>query len=62
MRPSSVEVFQRPDTVIVVYVFPLSAEITKKDGKLVFYAQIGRIVVDETFDLAGMDFQGKLEL
>ena len=62
VRPSSAEVFQRPDTVVVVYVFPFSAEITKKDGKIVFYAQIGRIIVNETFDLSEMDFQGKLEL
>ncbi|MBV8843505.1 MAG: hypothetical protein JO307_11910 [Bryobacterales bacterium] len=62
VRPSSAEVFLLPQGPVVVYVFPLSAEITKKDGKINFYAQIGRVVVDETFDLAEMEFQGKLEL
>jgi len=62
VRPVSVEVFQRESDVVVVYVFPLSAEITKKDGQVRFEAQIGRIVVGQTFDLSEMEFMGKLEL
>jgi hypothetical protein len=46
----------------VVYVFPFSAEIVRADGKVEFEAQIGRIVAAHTFDLAEMEFQGKLEL
>jgi hypothetical protein len=62
VRPLSVEVFQGEDGLIVVYVFPLSAEIVKKDRQLQFEAQIGRIVVTQLFDLSEMEFMGKLEL
>jgi hypothetical protein len=62
VKPLSVEVFQRSDGVAVVYLFPLSAEITRKDGRLEFEAHIGRIVVAQTFNLGEMEFQGKLEL
>jgi len=62
VRPVSVEVFQRDNGLVVVYLFPLSAEVTMKDGQLRFEAQIGRIVVDQTFDLSEMEFMGKLAL
>jgi hypothetical protein len=47
---------------VVLYTFPLSAEISAKDGQLRFEAQIGRIVLGESFDLSQMDFMGKLEI
>jgi len=62
VKPVSVEVFRRENGLVVVYLFPLSAEITKKDRQLQFEAQIGRIVVAQTFDLSEMEFMGKLEL
>jgi hypothetical protein len=62
VKPVYVEVFQRDREMVVVYQFPLSAEITEKDGQVQFEAQIGRIFVDQSFDLAQMKFQGKLEL
>lgn len=62
VRPVSVEVFLRENDVVVVYLFPLSAEIVKKDGLVRFEAQIGRIVVAQTFDLNEMELVGKLEL
>jgi hypothetical protein len=62
VRPISVEVFQRENDVVVVYLFPLSAEITKKDRQIQFEAQIGRIVVAQTFELSVMEFMGKLEI
>jgi hypothetical protein len=62
VRPVSVEVFQRENGLVVVYLFPLSAEITKKDRRIEFEAQIGRIVVAQSFDVEEMEFQGKLEL
>jgi len=61
-RPVRVEVFQRENGVVVVYLFPLSAEITRKDGRIRFEAQIGRIVFAQDFDLSEMEFGGKLEL
>jgi len=61
-RPARVEVFQLQDGLAAVYLFPLSAEITKKDGWVQFDAQIGRIYVNYTFDLRNMEYLGKLEL
>ena len=60
VKPSSVEVFQREDGLVVVYLFPLSAELTKKDGLIEFSARIGRLGVVQYFDAAEMQFQGKL--
>jgi hypothetical protein len=62
VRPITVEVFLRENGVVVVYLFPLSAEITKKDRRIQFEAQIGRIVVTRDFELSEMEFVGKLEL
>ena len=62
VKPVSVEVFQREDGLVVVYRFPSSAEISKRDGLLRFEAHIGRVGVDYSFDLGQMEFAGKLEL
>jgi hypothetical protein len=62
VRPIRVEAFQLADSVTVVYLFPWSAEIVKNDGQVRFEAQIGRIVVAQTFELSEMEFMGKLEL
>ncbi len=62
VRPVSAEVVQLESGVVVVYVFPLSAEISKNDGQVRFEAQIGRIVVAQIFELSEMEFMGKLEM
>jgi hypothetical protein len=62
VRPASVEVLQRDDGLVIVYVFPLSAEISKNDRRIEFDAQIGRVVIAQSFDLQEMQFEGKLEL
>jgi hypothetical protein len=62
VRPVSVEVFQGENGLVVVYLFPFSAEIVKNDRQVEFDAQIGRIVVAQIFDLSEMEFMGKLEL
>ncbi len=62
VKPASVEAFLRDDGWEVVYLFPLSAEITPRDRWVEFEARVGRIVVAQSFDLAGMKFLGKLEL
>lgn len=62
VRPTKVEVLQRQDGLVIVYLFPLSAEISKKDGLIFFNALIGRIVISQPFDTGEMEFQGKLEL
>jgi hypothetical protein len=60
--PSRVEVFELENGVVVAYLFPLSAEIGKKDDVVEFSALIGRLQVSQHFLLAAMQFQGKLEL
>jgi len=62
VKPVRVEVFQRQDGLVVVYLFPLSAEISMKDGQVRFEALIGRISVAHTYNLKEMQFLGKLEL
>jgi hypothetical protein len=62
VKPSSAEVFQLEDSIVVVYRFPLSAEIGKKDSIVEFSALIGRLRVTEDFLVEEMTFQGKLEL
>jgi hypothetical protein len=62
VKPSSVEVFPLEDGVAVVYLFPLSAELSPHDERVVFEARIGRIVLSQAFELKEMEFAGKLEL
>jgi hypothetical protein len=62
VKPTRVEVFQRGKTLVVTFLFPLSAELSTKDGFVEFVAHIGRVTVDYHFDLTQMEYQGKLEL
>jgi len=62
VRPTSVEVFEREDGLVIVYLFPLSAEISKNDQRVEFDAHIGRIGIVQSFDVEEMRFQGKLEM
>ncbi len=61
VKPSEVEVFQRQDGLAAVYLFPLSAELTPRDGLIEFTARIGRIGLTQYFDAAGMVYAGKLQ-
>jgi hypothetical protein len=62
-KPSRVDIMRHEDgTATVVYLFPRSVEITKKDGKVAFVAQIGRLFVSLYFYTADMQIQGTLEL
>jgi hypothetical protein len=62
VKPLSVEVFQQEDSMVAVYLFPLSAELNKKDAYVEFGALIGRISVTRNFIVPDMQFQGKLDL
>ena len=44
------------------YMFPVSAEITRKDRRIEFNALIGRLAVTQSFNVEEMQFQGSLEL
>jgi hypothetical protein len=62
VTPTSVEVFQREDGMVIVYAFPYSAEITKNDERIDFEARIGRIGIVQSFVLQEMRFHGNLEM
>jgi hypothetical protein len=62
VRPTRVEVFERQDGLVVVYLFPLSAEITRNDHRVEFDAQIGRVGIAQSFNVDEMRFQGNLEM
>jgi len=62
LKPSGVEVLQRDDGPVIVYLFPRSKEITKGDRRLEFDAKIGLMELDESFFVEDMVFQEKLEL
>jgi hypothetical protein len=63
MKPSRVEILRQVDGLsTIVYFFPRSQEITRKDGWVTFGAQIGRLFVTKPFSVAEMQLKGKLEL
>jgi hypothetical protein len=62
VKPLRVEVFQRANGLAIVYLFPLSAEISKKDAFVEFDAQIGRVVIRQLFSIPDMQLRGELEL
>jgi len=63
LKPARVEILQEEGgSLIVVYLFPRTEEITKEDRRLEFVAQIGRLSLAQYFFTEEMQFQGKLEL
>jgi hypothetical protein len=63
LKPSHVEIIRQDDgTATLVYLFPRSKEITKKDGRLEFVAQIGRLFVSQFFYTWEMKLDGQLEI
>jgi hypothetical protein len=62
IKPSEVQVLQREDGPVVVYLFPRSKEITAQDRRIEFDAKVGRLEVTSSFFSEDMMFQGKLEL
>src|SRR5665213_2142960 len=61
-KPSSVEVIDRPDGPIVVYLFPMTNEITKEDHRVEFDATVGRLELLQSFFTEDMVLDGKLQL
>jgi hypothetical protein len=63
LKPSHVDILRQDDgTATIVYLFPRKVEITKKDGRLEFVAQIGRLFISQFFYTWDMQLQGQLEL
>ena len=61
-KPSSVEVIDRANGRVVIYLFPMTNEITKGDRRVEFDATIGRLEVTQSFFTDEMVWQDKLEL
>ena len=61
-KPSDVQVLQREDGPVFIFLFPRSTEITKADGRIEFDAQIGPLKLIEPFNVEEMVYDGKLEL
>jgi hypothetical protein len=63
LLPARVEIVATDDKrVIVLFLFSRSQAITKAERDIWFAAQIGQLFVEQSFDAAEMQFQGKLEL
>lgn len=62
LKPSHVDVLQRDDGVVVVFLFPRDKEITVKDSRAEFNAQIGQFQITQSFHVDEMIYQGKPEL
>jgi hypothetical protein len=62
LKPTSVEIMERDDGPVVLYLFPRKAEIKRGDRRLEFVAQIGRLQFSKAFYVEDMTYQGKLEL
>lgn len=63
LRPSRVVIHRKDgDLATILYLFPRSIEITKRDGSVTFQAQIGRLVFTRIFNTYEMQINDQLEL
>lgn len=63
IKPARVAILRKDDGLAtVVYLFPRSVEISKRDGYVGFSAQIGRLVIWQLFSIQEMQIRGELEL
>jgi hypothetical protein len=63
LKPTRVEIaLLGKNLARIVYLFPRSPDITLADERVQFVAQIGRLYLAQLFDLAAMQFEGKLDL
>jgi hypothetical protein len=62
LKPTHVDVIQREDGLVVVFLFPKTKELTAQDSRAEFEALIGPFQVNQSFHLDEMTYQGKIEL
>ena len=62
LKPSHVDVIQRDDGLVIVYLFARTKEITAQDGHVEFNALIGPYQISQSFHVGEMIYQGKMEL
>jgi hypothetical protein len=61
IKPWRVDVIDRDDGLLIIYLFPKTKEITSKD-RAEFHAEIGRYDLTQLFHVDEMIYQGKTEL
>ena len=62
LKPTHVDVLQRDDGLVIVFLFPRTNEITAKDSRVEFNATIGPFQIAQAFHVDEMIYQGKMEL
>jgi hypothetical protein len=62
LKPTSVQVLQRDDGPVIVYLFSRKTEITRQDRRVEFDAQIATLQLMKAFYTGDMSWQNKLEL
>lgn len=62
LKPSGVDVLQREDGPVIVYLFPRSKEITRQDKRIELDGKIGNLRFTQSFFVDDMVYQGKIEL
>lgn len=62
LKPSHVDVIQRDDGLVIVFLFPRTKEITVQDSRVEFNALIGPYQIAQSFHIDEMIYQGKLEI
>ena len=62
LKPSLVQVIQRENDLVIVFLFPRVKGLTGKDSRAEFEAQIGQYQINQSFHLDEMMYQGKTEL
>ena len=63
LKPSRVMILRKEGELAnVVYLFSRKVEISKRDGRMIFQAQIGRLVITRVFHLDEMQIAEQLEL
>jgi len=63
LKPARVEILPEGNGLsVVVYLFPRSEPLTVADKTVELEAKIDRVWIEQSFDLAEMQLQGKLEL
>jgi len=62
LKPSHVDVIQRDDGLVIVFLFARTKEISVQDSRVEFNALIGPYQISQSFQVDAMIYQGKLEL
>jgi hypothetical protein len=62
LKPSRVLILRKDDGLATLVYFFKRVEIARRDGYVLFEAQIGRLFVGQAFTLQDMQIQGQLEL